>query len=254
MTSILSMDESIATTMKIKVPQFTTGPDQHFIKTVKDEFIDYYIKDGKYFRNHVTYHEPFTTVFLKFDKIFNLLASSNMNKTDRSNKISEISIKLISQIPYIMIELDLVLPSLLKTLNWEYCKLDYSNYDMSQFSGMDDSGPTPVPTFGASACMFIMYIKSIPGSIPMHKPNVTNTDNKPEPKVVINIAGEYLNAARRGAVNKIEIHESKKDDTVTTTTTTVSNELDENTNIRVDDIKITEVKPKVVSKGKRPTK
>ena len=230
------MDESIATIMKIKTPQFVnSGPDANFIKIVKDEFIDYYIKDGKYFRNHVTLHKPYTTVYLKLDKIFNILAPINMNKNDRYNKISEISIKLISQIPYIMSELDIVLPSLLKTMNWEYCKLEYSNYDMSQFSGMDETGPTPVPTFGASACMIVMYMKPIDGTIPMHKPSVNQTKEETkteEPKIIMSTKNDYVNAARRGVIKTDELVES-----------------DKNTNIN-----ITDVKPKVVSKGKRPTK
>lgn len=228
------MDESIATIMKIKTPQFmNSGPDVNFIKIVKDEFIDYYIKDGKYFRNHVTLHKPFTTVYIKFDKIFNLLVPINMNKNDRYNKISEISIKLISQIPYIMNELDIVLPSLLKTMNWEYCKLEYSNYDMSQFSGMDETGPTPVPTFGASACMIVLYMKPIDGTIPLHKPTVhlTKEEVKEEPKIIMSTKNDYVNAARRGADNKV----SKPDELI---------ESDKNTNITI----------KVVSKGKRPTK
>jgi len=241
----VAMDETIATIMNIKVPQFTmTGPDANFIKVVKDEFINYYIKDGKYFRNHVTLHEPYTTVFLKFDKIFNLLAPSTMNKNDRNNKITEISIKLISQIPYIMKELDTVLSSLLKTLNWEYCKLEYSNFDMSQFSGMDHSGSTPIPTFGASACMIILYMKPIHGSVPMHKPVVHKATVKEDAKDVpkMNIKGEYLDAARRGVakVEKNNLIDSEKSD--------------KNTNITIDDIKTSDDKPKAVSKGKRPSK
>ena len=231
-----AMDESIAKIMKIKTPQFmNSGPDTNFIKIVKDEFIDYYIKDGKYFRNHVTLHKPYTTVFLKFDKIFNLLVPINMNKIDRYNKICEISVKLISQIPYIMSELDIILPSLLKTMNWEYCKLEYSNYDMSQFSGMDETGPT----FGASACMIIMYMKSIDGTIPLHKPTVHHTkDTKDttEPKIIMSTKNDYVNAARRGAIKTMEV--VKSDDI----------ESDKNTNIN-----ITDVKPNVVFKGKRIT-
>jgi hypothetical protein len=213
-----------------------SGPDTNFIKIVKDEFIDYYIKDGKYFRNHVTLHKPFTTVFLKFDKIFNLLAPINMNKNDRYNKICEISVKLISQIPYIMSELDIVLPSLLKTMNWEYCKLEYSNYDMSQFSGMDETGPT----FGASACMIIMYMKPIDGTIPLHKPIVHQM--KEEPKIMMSTKNDYVNAARRGAVKTIEVVKTVEQDK------TDDIEYDKNININ-----ITDVKPNVVFKGKRPT-
>jgi hypothetical protein len=179
-----------------------------------------------------------------------------MNKKDQQDMISDISIKLVTNMPYIKKELQTMLPSLLKKMNWEYVKLEYSNFDTSQYIGMDHSDESkPKPMYGASACMLIVYMKTISGAVPMHKPII-----KPESDVVKmpTITGKYLNAARQGAkMSEKKESESKKTEIEETKTETeiVIENATENANVKVGEEPtegFTVKSPR--NKGKRITK
>jgi hypothetical protein len=195
-----------------------------------------------------------------------------MNKNDRMNKIVEISNKIVNQLPYIMKEIDSIIPSMLKSLNWEYHKLEYTNIDTTQFCGMNyDTGSTPTPKYGASTCMLIVYLKTIANLIPVQKVQSTEAETKAETKTSKNnIVGEYLNAARRGATNIKTITKTTTiiksdivaDDTKDDTTKDINEDVKQtsddttNTNTNTNTTETTETtikKRKVINKGKRTT-
>lgn len=193
---------------EIMIPNFVSNPNADFINTVKNELIDFYVTgSNNYFRNQVIIHHPDTRVYFKFDVIFKSMLATCKTKKEQQDMISDITVKLIVNMPYIKKELNTVLPSLLKKMNWEYVKLEFSNFDASKFIGMDHSDESnPVPKYGESACMIIVYMKTMPGFEPIHKPVIKI---KSEDVKLPTVSGKYLDAARKVA----KMSESKKEDT-----------------------------------------